>query len=142
MSSEPRVLRVLRNRFFAGLMILIPIVITTKVLWWLFAYVDQHARPLLQALFGRDIPGAGFAITVAIVLATGILFSVRPLSRLLPIPAPAECDPYQEYHRPQCSPSAMSPHALHGCARAEETGRIHFLLPGIALRFPRDSQSE
>ncbi len=85
MSSEPRFLRVLRNKFLAGLMILIPIVITTKVLWWVFAYVDQHARPLLRTLFGRDVPGAGFAITVAIVLVTGILFSVRPLSRLLEV---------------------------------------------------------
>ena len=83
MKSQPRFFRLLRNKFFAGLMILIPIVITTKVLWWLFAYVDQHASPLLLTLLGREIPGVGFAITVAIVLITGILLSAGPLRLLL-----------------------------------------------------------
>lgn len=83
MSAQPRFVRLLRNKFIAGLIILIPIVITSKVLWWLFTYVDSHARPLLRTLAGREIPGVGFAITVAIVLVTGILFSVGPLRRLL-----------------------------------------------------------
>ncbi len=83
MSSHHRVLRLLRNKFIAGLLILIPIVITAKVLWWLFTYVDGHARPVLRTLAGREIPGVGFAVTVAVVLVTGLLFSSGPLRRLL-----------------------------------------------------------
>jgi uncharacterized membrane protein len=83
MSQDNTLLRAIRNKFIAGLVILIPIVITAKALWWLFSYVDEHARPLTKTLAGREIPGIGFAITIAIVLLTGLLFSVGPLRRLL-----------------------------------------------------------
>ena len=78
-----RVLRLLRNRFITGLVILIPIVITANVLWSLFSYVDGHAVPLTRALVGRDIPGAGFVLTLVLVLATGILFASGPLRLIL-----------------------------------------------------------
>src|SRR3972149_6410977 len=83
MSPHHRVFRVVRNKFIAGLIILIPIVITAKTLWWLFSYVDGHARPVTRTLAGREIPGTGFALTVAVVLVTGLLFSSGPLRRLL-----------------------------------------------------------
>src|SRR2546426_10658072 len=75
--------RTLRNKFIAGLIILIPIVITVKALWWLFSYVDSLARPVSAAIVGKEVPGAGFATTVAIVILTGILFSTGPLRRVL-----------------------------------------------------------
>lgn len=83
MSAYSSFLRILRNKFIAGLIILIPIVITAKTLWWLFRYVDGLARPLTQTLAGREIHGAGFALTVTVVLVTGLLFSAGPLRRLL-----------------------------------------------------------
>jgi uncharacterized membrane protein len=83
MDQHRHVLRVLRNKFIAGLIILIPILITAKSLWWLFTYVDGLARPLTKALAGREIHGTGFALTIAVVLMTGILFSTGPLRRLL-----------------------------------------------------------
>jgi uncharacterized membrane protein len=76
-------LRGLRNKFIAGLIILIPILITAKALWWLFTYVDGLARPLAKTLAGHEVPGAGFVVTVTVVLATGLLFSSGPLRRLL-----------------------------------------------------------
>jgi uncharacterized membrane protein len=78
-----RLSRLLRNKFVAGLIILIPIVLTVKALWWLFAYVDGLAEPLAQALFGRPIPGIGFIITVAIVFLAGLIFSTGPFKRVL-----------------------------------------------------------
>lgn len=81
MGSQHPVLRVLRNKFIAGLIILIPMLITAKVLWWLFSYVDGLARPVALALAGRQVHGAGFALTVAVVLVTGILFSSGPMRR-------------------------------------------------------------
>ena len=75
--------RALRNTFIAGLVILIPIVLTAKGLWWLFAYVDGLAEPIAVRMVGRPIPGIGFATTIAIVFLAGLLLSRGPLRRLL-----------------------------------------------------------
>jgi uncharacterized membrane protein len=75
--------RALRNTFIAGLVILIPIVLTAKALWWLFAYVDGLAGPLAVRMVGRPIPGIGFATTIVIVFLAGVLLSQGPLRRLL-----------------------------------------------------------
>jgi uncharacterized membrane protein len=74
---------ILRSKFVAGLLILVPIVITVKGLWWLFTYVDGLAEPVAIAVFGRPVPGVGFVITLAVVFLTGVLFSSGPLRRLL-----------------------------------------------------------
>jgi uncharacterized membrane protein len=78
-----RLSRLLRNKFVAGLIILIPIVLTVKALWWLFAYVDGLAGPLAQALLGREVPGIGFVLTLAIVFMAGLLFSAGPFKKVL-----------------------------------------------------------
>jgi len=84
-ASRPRppLSRVFRNKFVAGLVVVIPIVITVKSLWWLFSYVDGLAQPLAVAVIGRPVPGLGFVTTVAIVFLAGLLFSTGPLKRLL-----------------------------------------------------------
>lgn len=73
----------LRNIFIGGLVVLIPIVITIKALWWLFAYLDGLAHPLANLLLGRDIAGLGFLITIGTILLAGLAFSAGPLRRLL-----------------------------------------------------------
>src|SRR5262245_32875048 len=78
-----RVRPILRSKFVAGLLILVPIVITVKGLWWLFTYVDGLAGPVAVAAFGRPVPGVGFVTTVAVVFLTGVLFSSGPMRRLL-----------------------------------------------------------
>jgi uncharacterized membrane protein len=77
------VLRVVRNKFLAGLVVLVPIVLTVKALSWLFTTVDGLAGPLAERLFGRPIPGVGFVATLLVVFVTGVLFSRGPLKRLL-----------------------------------------------------------
>lgn len=74
---------ILRSKFVAGLLILVPIVITVKGLWWLFTYVDGLAEPVAIAVLGRPVAGVGFVTTIAIVFLTGVLFSSGPLRRLL-----------------------------------------------------------
>ena len=59
----------------AGLLILVPIVITVNSLWWLFTYVDGLAQPVAIAVLGRPIAGVGFVTTIAVVFLTGVLFS-------------------------------------------------------------------
>ncbi len=83
MTAHRSVSRTLRNKFFAGLAIVIPIVLTVKALWWLFAYIDGLAAPLAAQIFGRPVPGIGFVITLGVVLLAGILLSSGPLLRLL-----------------------------------------------------------
>jgi uncharacterized membrane protein len=73
----------IRNKFIAGLVIVIPIVLTVKALWWLFSYVDGLARPMAESLVGRPIPGLGFVTTLAIVFLAGVFFSAGPLRRIL-----------------------------------------------------------
>ena len=75
--------RTLRNTFIAGLVILVPIVLTANGLLWLFEYVDGLARPLAVRMVGRPIPGIGFVTTIAIVFLAGVLLSRGPLRRLL-----------------------------------------------------------
>jgi uncharacterized membrane protein len=75
--------RTIRNKFIAGLVIVIPIVLTVKALWWLFTYVDSLAAPLALQMLGRPIPGIGFVITVAVVMLAGVFFSSGPLQKLL-----------------------------------------------------------
>lgn len=77
------VFRFLRNRLIAGLIILIPIVITVKTLWWLFTYLDELASPLAVRVIGRELPGIGFGTTFAVLLVTGILFAGGPFRRVL-----------------------------------------------------------
>jgi uncharacterized membrane protein len=83
MSVGTQVSTVLRHRFFAGLAILVPIILTGKALFWLFAFLDGLAQPLARVLFGRPVAGLGFLLTLAVVLATGVLFSAGPLKTLL-----------------------------------------------------------
>ncbi|HSB61710.1 MAG TPA: DUF502 domain-containing protein [Vicinamibacteria bacterium] len=83
MKAPPRLPPILRSKFIAGLVILIPIIVTTKALVWLFSYLDGLAEPLAVAVLGRPVPGMGFALTVGVVFLTGVLFSSGPLRRLL-----------------------------------------------------------
>jgi uncharacterized membrane protein len=83
MTAHRSLSRTIRNKFIAGLVIVIPIVITVKALWWLFTYVDSLAAPLALRILGRPIPGIGFVITIAVVMLAGVLFSSGPLQRLL-----------------------------------------------------------
>jgi uncharacterized membrane protein len=83
MDARHRLTRILRNKFVAGLLILIPIVLTAKALWWLFASLDGLAEPLAFAVVGRRLPGLGFALTLAVIFSTGVLFSAGPLRKLL-----------------------------------------------------------
>ncbi len=77
------VLGTLRNKFVAGVVVLVPIVITIQALRWLFAFVDGLAKPLAEYMVGTPIPGIGFLMTVVIVFLAGLLFSEGPLRKLL-----------------------------------------------------------
>ena len=83
MPRRPSLFRILRNQFVAGLIILVPIVITIQALWWTFRFLDEFARPYATALIEREIPGIGVISMFLVVLLIGLLFSGGPLRRLL-----------------------------------------------------------
>jgi uncharacterized membrane protein len=83
MTAKRTLGRTLRNKFIAGLVILIPFMLTIKALWWLFTYVDGLAEPIGVLIFGRPIAGLGFVLTISIVFLAGFLLSAGPLQKML-----------------------------------------------------------
>ena len=63
----------LRAQFGAGILVIVPIIITILILVWLFNYIDNLAQPVAKSLLGRTIPGLGFALTVVLIYLTGLV---------------------------------------------------------------------
>ena len=82
-SPRPAASRYLRNLFLGGLVVVVPIVLTVNALAFLFRFVDGLARPLIESVLGRPVPGIGVLTTLAVVLLAGFLFSFGPLKKLL-----------------------------------------------------------
>ena len=68
-----RVGKKLRAQFGAGILVIVPIIITILLLVWLFGYIDNIAQPVAKSLLGRTIPGLGFALTVVLIYLTGVV---------------------------------------------------------------------
>lgn len=66
-------LRRLRTYFFTGLIIVLPFLLTLYFLWLVFGFVDGLIGPILELILGHKIPGVGFALTVGLILGTGVL---------------------------------------------------------------------
>lgn len=61
--------------FFAGLAIFIPVALTFSTLGWLFNLVDSWLQPLLGLTNLPKIPGLGIVVSLALVMALGIIAS-------------------------------------------------------------------
>ncbi len=68
-------LRIFRKNFLAGMLIIIPLAIAVWLLWWVFSSVDNLLQPVISAIFGKEIPGLGFAIFLVLIYITGIIAS-------------------------------------------------------------------
>jgi uncharacterized membrane protein len=62
-----------RTYFLAGLLVLIPLVVTIEILSWLFNLLDGFLGPYLYAWLGRPMPGLGLIATVVLVFAIGVV---------------------------------------------------------------------
>ena len=49
----------LKNNLLAGLLVVIPAGLVIFALFWLFSHIDNALQPVIKALTGRDIVGAG-----------------------------------------------------------------------------------
>lgn len=65
-------MRTIRNRFIAGLLIIIPAAVTWWVIWKIFHSVDSMLRPVQQRIPAIDVPGIGFGVVLLLILLTGI----------------------------------------------------------------------
>ena len=62
-----------RRHLTAGLLVLVPVIVTAAVVAFLFNLIDGWSRPLTRHLFGRELPGVGIALTVVVVWLVGLL---------------------------------------------------------------------
>jgi uncharacterized membrane protein len=65
-----------RRHLTAGLLVLVPLVLTVWVVKSVFGLIDGWTRPLMTRLVGYDIPGVGLLATVLFVYLVG-LFSTN-----------------------------------------------------------------
>lgn len=75
----------LRRFFLAGLLVVVPIMVTFLILRMLFRAVDGLLSPLMTHLVGREIPGVGLLATIVIVFLAGFFISSVFGSRLYSI---------------------------------------------------------
>ena len=67
------ILRVLRNKLFAGIVAAIPLIVTFYVLKIAYGFINDISEPFLDKLCGRPIPGLGFAVTLVMLMALGFV---------------------------------------------------------------------
>ncbi len=74
-----RLVRLLRDTFVSGLLVILPAGLTAYVLWLIFRLVATMVGPqtglsqVLTRVFGRYIPGTEILVTVAVVLLVGAI---------------------------------------------------------------------
>ena len=76
----------LRAWFFTGLAVLLPAVISIKVLWWVLGALDNLLRPVLEDILREYFFGIGILLTLALVTVVGMLtqnYLGRKLVRLV-----------------------------------------------------------
>src|SRR6056297_1412361 len=65
-------LKKLRNIFLTGILVILPLVASLYILWYLFVFIDNLVRPMVILLFKRDLPGAGIILTLLVIMITGV----------------------------------------------------------------------
>lgn len=68
-----RIKGAVKKTFFAGLVVVVPILLTILALVWLFRLLDGFLSPILQDVIGLKIPGLGILVELAIIFLVGII---------------------------------------------------------------------
>ena len=63
----------LRAKLVAGVLALIPLVVTVVILRFVFDFLDGMVQPLVERIFGREIVGVGIGITIVAVYLMGLV---------------------------------------------------------------------
>jgi uncharacterized membrane protein len=78
-----RIKRALKKTFFAGLVVVVPIVITALALTWLFRVLDDFLSPVLYQMLGKKVAGLGILIEIILIFCIGLVATNVLGSRLL-----------------------------------------------------------
>jgi len=78
-----RIKRALKKTFFAGLVVVVPIVITALALTWLFRFLDDFLSPVLYQMLGKKVVGLGILIEIILIFCIGLVATNVLGSRLL-----------------------------------------------------------
>ncbi len=65
-------LKRIRNLFFAGVLVLLPLISSIYILWILFYKIETWTSPLIETVLGRQIPGIGIIFTFITILLVGL----------------------------------------------------------------------
>lgn len=63
----------IRNKLFTGVVVAIPIIVTVWVLQVAYNFINGISAPTLKKLFGREIEGLGFVVTLLMLLFLGFM---------------------------------------------------------------------
>jgi len=62
-----------KRSLFAGLVVVVPLLVTGFVLVWLTLLIEGMMAPVLSWALGRSVPGLGFVVALAVVTVVGIV---------------------------------------------------------------------
>lgn len=65
----------LRAQFLTGTIAVVPLGATILILTWIFVAIDNILQPIIKAIFGRPVTGAGFGITIVLIYLVGVIAS-------------------------------------------------------------------
>ena len=68
-------LKNLRRSFLAGILVVVPLGIVVFILVWFFVNVDNILQPIIKTIFGNEIIGLGFAVSLILIYLIGLLAS-------------------------------------------------------------------
>ncbi len=72
-----------KRSLFAGLVVVVPLLVTVFVLVWLALLIEDMMAPVLSWAFRRPVPGLGFVATLAVVTVVGIVATTVVGGKLL-----------------------------------------------------------
>lgn len=62
-----------KRRFFAGLLVLVPIIFTLLIIGWFFQFIDGLIGTFYDNILGYHIPGLGFISAVVFIFIVGVI---------------------------------------------------------------------
>ncbi|MFW6288134.1 MAG: DUF502 domain-containing protein [bacterium] len=64
-------LKKLRNLFITGIVVILPLAGSVYILYFVFNIIDTVTGPLIELLFGRELPGVGLIISFLTIIFIG-----------------------------------------------------------------------
>jgi uncharacterized membrane protein len=75
----------LREYFFLGILVVMPLAVAILILVWIVTSIDNILQPVITSIMGNSIPGLGFIIMVIVFFLVGAMTSIIGGRRLINI---------------------------------------------------------